>query len=389
MRCLQTSQRRYYSLGSYCLYKWAEATAKNRIMWATSIEVIHAFSFFRSGMNGRMYAEYLAMAVGVHILSWFFTVTLTTLYACAISQGRLMSWYTNSWLLLFLYIAPAVFCLLGFHFAASKKILKVRVHWNQAEIFVVRLLVFRWFDVAPTSSICSQNFCRQLQKIGNTWNMEQVFYDAHMVLMTWLLAASTYKGINSALLFLQYVSCPLLLREGLMKILRISPKGELGSWTTRFWTSNGPPTICRTSLVRKTKNLFPFRKHTNFPVSSHDWCFYSDLAFPVFITQLLRNVCAADGQNRDSFPSGYVLGCSVRFDDHPACWVPGDSLLCLSLKTSVDWFWKRSCNTVVRCVFPQRIKTLRHFQHNSFSCKILCCRSALFTQRIQPAWRRF
>ena len=67
------------------------------------------------------------MGIGLHILSWFFTLIVIALLAYGISEGgRPMSWFTNSWLLLPLYVTPAVLCLNGFHFAASRKVLKVR-----------------------------------------------------------------------------------------------------------------------------------------------------------------------------------------------------------------------------------------------------------------------
>ena len=79
-------------------------------------------------MSGKKYLEYLLMGIGLHILSWFFTVIVTALLGYAISDGgRPMTWYTNSWLLLPLYVAPAVLSLNGFHLVASKKVLKVRI----------------------------------------------------------------------------------------------------------------------------------------------------------------------------------------------------------------------------------------------------------------------
>ena len=62
--------------------------------------------------------------------------------------------------------------------------------------------------------------------MANAWDVEQVFFDGHMVLMTWILAALTFKGINSAVLFLQFVFSPLLIREGIVKLLKISARGK-------------------------------------------------------------------------------------------------------------------------------------------------------------------
>ncbi len=77
-------------------------------------------------MTGKVYAQHLIIAVGVHILSWFFTVLMVTALAYGIAEsGRPMTWFTNSWLLIFIYITPAVICLCGFHFAAARFVVKV------------------------------------------------------------------------------------------------------------------------------------------------------------------------------------------------------------------------------------------------------------------------
>ena len=61
--------------------------------------------------------------------------------------------------------------------------------------------------------------------MANAWDIEQVFFDGHMALLTWIMAALTFKGINSAVLFLQFTICPLFIREGITKLLKLSARG--------------------------------------------------------------------------------------------------------------------------------------------------------------------
>ena len=96
-------------------------------------------------MSGKKYLEYLLMAIGFHILSWFFTVMVVALLAYAISDGgRPMTWFTNSWLLLPLYVVPAILFLNGFHMAAKTKVLKVNI------FMVLHVALCIWKEVCLT-----------------------------------------------------------------------------------------------------------------------------------------------------------------------------------------------------------------------------------------------
>ena len=60
-----------------------------------------------------------------------------------------------------------------------------------------------------------------------------MFFDATMLIMSLVLAVMTYRGINSAVLFLVSVLLPLLVRDKISHLLNVNYRGEsLGQETS-------------------------------------------------------------------------------------------------------------------------------------------------------------
>ncbi len=78
------------------------------------------------GFHGKVYAKHIAKAMVVNVVCWAITMVTVLCIGYAMSSvGQPMSWFTHNWLIVGLYVVPAIMVIIGVHSVAKKHLYQV------------------------------------------------------------------------------------------------------------------------------------------------------------------------------------------------------------------------------------------------------------------------
>ncbi|CAH1774986.1 unnamed protein product, partial [Owenia fusiformis] len=142
----------------------------------------------QQGFQGSLYIKHLMIAAGFLLFNW--TLVILTSLALGFfmyTVGRPMCWFSHHLFMVPMYVVPGVLLSLTLHSFIKEKFYK---------------------------------------NVFDLYNVERVYFDAHICMVSLLLGFMTYKGVCSAVIVLVWVLFPLCIRDRGCQFLNVKLSGN-------------------------------------------------------------------------------------------------------------------------------------------------------------------